>query len=144
MTITRRWRRMTLLFSQMGLTLGRTFISCSFVAVGDPAPRQIVGRDLHLDTVSGQDTDAMHSHLSRAVGEHLVPVLELDSEHGVGERLDNRPFEHDRVLFGLGQMILLRMRQWSGAARAGPADERPNVGRGLVGPGSTSPRRPVA
>src|SRR2546421_922235 len=124
MTITRRWRRITLHFSQMGLTLGRTFISCSLVAIGDPTPRQIVGRDLHLDTVSRQDTDAMHSHLSRAVGEHFVPVLELDSEHGVGERLDNGPLEHDRVLFGLGQMILLRMRQWSDAAGEEPAGGR--------------------
>src|SRR5437879_8316268 len=139
MTITRRWRRMTLHFSQIGLTLGRTFISCSLVAIGDPAPRQIVGRDLHLDTVSGQDADAVHSHLSRAVGEHFVPVLQLDSEHCVGKRLDNRPFEHDRVLFGLGQMILLRMRQWSGAAWEEPAGERPNVGRGLVGPGARAP-----
>src|SRR5437763_16138851 len=111
MTTTRRWRRMTLLFSQMSLTLCRTFISCSFVAVGDPAPRQIVGRDLHLDTVSGQDTDAMHSHLSRAVGEHLVPALALDSEHGVGGRLDNRPLYPGRVPFRLRQMRLLRMRR---------------------------------
>src|SRR5205085_1616076 len=141
MTITRRWRRITLHFSQMGLTLGRTFMSCSFVAVGDPAPRQIVGRDLHLDTVSGKDTDAMHSHLSRAVGEHFVPVLELDSEHGVGKRLDYRPLEHDRVLFGLGQMILLRMRQWGGCC-LGRAGRRAAVlvGQWLVGQGARTSR----
>src|SRR5438105_15896553 len=97
MTITRRWRRMTLHFSQMGLTLGRTFISCSFVAVGEPAPRQIVGRDLHLDTVSGQDTDTTHSHLSRAVAAHVVPVLELDPEHVVGGRPADAPVRPDRA-----------------------------------------------
>jgi hypothetical protein len=43
------------------------------------------------------------------VREHLVPVLELDTEHGVGERLDNRSFQHDRIFFGLGRVILLRL-----------------------------------
>ena len=103
MTITRRWRRITLHFSHMGLTLGRTFISYSLVAIGDPAPRQIVGRYLHLDTVSGQDADAVHSHLSRAVSQHLVPVLQLDAKHGVRQRLDDGAFNQNRVVLGLGQ-----------------------------------------
>src|SRR3989442_15635877 len=32
--------------------------------------------------------------------EHLVPVLELDPEHRVGQRLDHRPLDLDRVFFG--------------------------------------------
>ena len=90
MTITRRWRRITLHFSHIGLTLGRTFTSrpclsapagllpapaclsptsyCRgrpgrtparwpdrlLVAVGDPPPAQVVGRDLHLHLSPGR------------------------------------------------------------------------------------------
>ena len=37
------------------------------------------------------------------MGQHLVAVLELDAEHGVRQRLDDRPLEDDRVFLGLGQ-----------------------------------------
>jgi hypothetical protein len=45
----------------------------------------------------------VHPHLPGDVREHLVPVLELDSEHGVGQRFDDRPLDQDRVVLGLGQ-----------------------------------------
>jgi hypothetical protein len=45
----------------------------------------------------------VHPHLPRDVREHLVAVLELNSEHGVGQRLDDRPLDQDRVVLGLGQ-----------------------------------------
>src|SRR5438067_7375402 len=75
-TITRPCRRMTLHFSHIGLTLGRTFTwlrdLCSYgllvggrslVAVGDPAPGQVVRGDLHLHAIAGEDPDAVHPHL---------------------------------------------------------------------------------
>src|SRR5450631_4065523 len=90
MTMTRRCRRITLHFSHIGLTLGRTFTlsslsrtggpagprvtalcsatahgaepAGSLVAVGDPPPGQVVGGDLHLHLVSGEDADAVHPH----------------------------------------------------------------------------------
>jgi hypothetical protein len=37
-TTTRPWRRMTLHFSQIGLTLGRTFIASSFFGSIPPCP----------------------------------------------------------------------------------------------------------
>ena len=45
----------------------------------------------------------MHPHLPGDVRQHLVAVLELDTEHGVGQRLDDRAFDQDRVVLGLGQ-----------------------------------------
>jgi len=45
----------------------------------------------------------VHAHLSGDVGEDLVPVLELDPEHGVRERLDDRPLEDDGIFLGLRQ-----------------------------------------
>src|SRR5581483_2393315 len=75
----------------------------SLVAVGDATAGQVVGRELDLDPVAGEDADVVHAHLPGDVCEHLVPVVELDPEHRVGKRLENRPFEDDRVFFGLGQ-----------------------------------------
>jgi hypothetical protein len=37
------------------------------------------------------------------MGKHLVPVLQLDTEHGVRQRFDDRAFDQDRVILGLGQ-----------------------------------------
>jgi hypothetical protein len=40
------------------------------------------------------------------VRQHLVSVLQLDAEHGIGQWLDHRAFEHDGVFLGLGQVTL--------------------------------------
>jgi hypothetical protein len=37
------------------------------------------------------------------VSKHLVPVLQLNTEHGVRQRFDDRAFDQDRVVLGLGQ-----------------------------------------
>ena len=113
MTITRPWRRITLHLSHILLTLGLTFISSVplltglagelLVPVGDPASAEVVGGQLHLHPIAGQDPDVVHPHLPGDVREHLVAVLELDPEHGVGQRFDDRSLDQDRVVLGLGQ-----------------------------------------
>src|SRR5664280_1746525 len=149
MTMTCRCRRITLHFSHIGLTLGRTFTFSSLsrtahtalitvqldtaqldtapapaardrlrcpgllVAVGDPPPGQVVGGDLHLHLVPGEDADAVHPHLSGAVGQHFVTILELHSEHGVGQRLNHHSLEHDGIFLGLGQVNLLDILSFS-------------------------------
>src|ERR1700727_3568054 len=77
------------------------------VPVGDPTPVEVVGSDLDLHLVAGQNPDAVHPHLSRAGRQHLVSVLQLDAEHGIGQWLDHRAFEHDGVFLWLGQVTLL-------------------------------------
>ena len=58
MTCTRPWRRITLHFSQIFLTLGRTFTgSASLVAVRDPATGQVVGGELHLHAIARKDAE---------------------------------------------------------------------------------------
>src|SRR5699024_5626342 len=102
--MTRLCRRMTLHFSQIGLTLGFTFIAvpsstanapgcprgcaceiveaifCLLVPVDDPTARQVVGRELHDDAVLRQDADVVLTHLARDVSENLVAVGQFDPE----------------------------------------------------------------
>src|SRR6478609_2656372 len=73
------------------------------VAVRDPTPGEVVGGELHLHLVAGEDADVVHAHLPGDVRQHLVAVLQLHPEHGVREGLEDRAFEHDGVVFRLGQ-----------------------------------------
>src|SRR5674536_361049 len=112
---------MTLHFSHIGLTDALTFIAdpqlCArrsncrsapppgglvrplLEPVRDPASAEVVGRKLHLDPVDGQDADVVHAHLAGDVGEHFVVVVEMHSEHRVGQRLDDLAFDLDGLFF---------------------------------------------
>ena len=77
------------------------------VAIRDATPGEVVGSEFYLHLVSGEDTDVVHPHLSGDVRQDLVPIFQLDPEHRVRERFGNRAFQHDGVVFGLGQNCLL-------------------------------------
>src|SRR6478752_6293194 len=112
MTITVPWRRMTLQLSQRALTEALTFNGSStrarvtarrswlLEAVGDPAPGEVVGRQLDPDSVPRQDPDEVHPELAADVGQDAVTVLQLDGEHRVRQRLDDRSFDFDRITCG--------------------------------------------
>src|ERR671921_3488 len=103
--MTRPWRRITWHLSQIGLTLGLTFIdggpfgsagavsigelayARSLVAVDDPASGEVVRRELHHHAVLGEDPDVVLTHLAADVGEHLVPVAQLHAEHRIRQGL---------------------------------------------------------
>ena len=55
------------------------------VAIGDPALAEIVRRNLDRDLVTDRDLDKELPHLSGDVGEHFVPVLELNLVHRRGK-----------------------------------------------------------
>jgi hypothetical protein len=65
------------------------------VAVDDPTPVEVVRRDLDADAVAREDADAEAPHLAGEMREDGVPVLELDAEHRVGQRLDDFAVERD-------------------------------------------------
>jgi hypothetical protein len=103
MTITTPWRRMILQRSQRALTDAETFTlsaNLSSHSIGDPAAREVVGRQLDADPIPGQDADEVHPQLAADVGQDAVLVIQLDGEHGVGKRLDDRSFNLDSILLG--------------------------------------------
>jgi hypothetical protein len=69
------------------------------VPVDDASTGEVVGRKLHDHSVIGQDTDVVHTHLSRNMGEHLVSVIKFHPEHCVGQRLDDGALELDGTFF---------------------------------------------
>jgi hypothetical protein len=81
-------------------------MSWLLVPIGDATPTEVVGGDLHLHPIAREDADPVHAHLAGAVRQHLVAVVQLHPEDGVRERLDDGPFEEDRVFLGLGQVDL--------------------------------------
>jgi len=129
MTITVPWRRMTLQLSQRVLTDALTFNGSSIVfvsglesseSVGDATAGEVVRRKLDADPVTWQDPDEIHPQLAADMGEHPVAVLQLDREHGVGERLDDRSFHFDRISLGHRLRASLSHAQ----CRPGRADTR--------------------
>ena len=56
-----------------------------------------------MNLVAGGNTDVVHSHFAGNVGKHLVSVFEFDTEHGVRQRFNDRAFNQNCVVLGLGQ-----------------------------------------
>ena len=79
------------------------FLFVLLVPVGDPTTSQVVRRQLNLDAIAGQNSDVMHPHFPRDMGQNFVAVFEFDAEHCVRQRLGDRSFQNDRVFFGLSQ-----------------------------------------
>src|SRR3954451_2485591 len=65
--------------------------------VGDAAAIEVVGRELDLDPIAGQDADVVPSHLPGDMAEDLVPVVELHPEHRVGQGLRDLALHLDLV-----------------------------------------------
>src|ERR671928_114062 len=107
MTTTVPWRRMILQLSQRAFTEARTFtVPRRFAtvpkeglphAVGDAPAGQVVWRQLDPDAVPRQDADEVHPQLPGDVGQDTVPVVQLDREHRVGQRFDDRTLDLDRI-----------------------------------------------
>ena len=73
------------------------------VSIRDATAREVVGGELDLHLVAREDSDVVHPHLSRDVRQHLVAVLELYPEHRIREGFEDRAFQHNGVVFWLGQ-----------------------------------------
>src|SRR4051812_15937413 len=142
MTMTRPCRRITLHLSQIFFTDGWTFTGAAphssdrapsavpggeadrrlLVPVDDATTGQVVGRELHDHAVLGQDADVVLAHLAADVGEHPVPVLQLDPEHRVGQRLDDATLDLDGPVLLRHARHGLLTRFVSGPGFPGPVD----------------------
>jgi hypothetical protein len=80
---------------------GRTYFHGELpVPVGDPAAAEVIGAELDLDLVPGEDPDVVLPHLPRDGREHRVAPVELYPEHRARERLDDLPFNLDLLFLG--------------------------------------------
>lgn len=76
------------------------------VAVGDTPASQVVGGHLDLQAITGQDANVVLTHLAAQVTEHLVPVVEFDSEMAPLEGFDSLALQEDGVVFLLRQTFV--------------------------------------
>src|SRR5947209_1496642 len=74
----------------------------SAAPVDDAAAREIIRRDLDFDAVAGDDADEVLAHAAGDVGDDFVPVVQLDAELRVGERLFDAAFGLDRLFLRHG------------------------------------------
>src|SRR6478752_5380162 len=138
--MTRPWRRITLHLSQIALTLGLTFTGevlsngWLLVAVDDPTPSEVVRRQLHHHAVLGEDPDVVLAHLAADVGEDLVPVAQLNAEHGIRQGFRNGALELDHAFFLRHVLHNLSVGCLPWCTGAG-------LGRDRVGPGTSAARK---
>ena len=79
----------------------------SLESVGDTTTGEVVGGELNLNLVAGQNSDVMHTHLPRDMREYLMTVFQLDAKHRVGQGFGDGALEHNRIFLWFGQERLL-------------------------------------
>jgi hypothetical protein len=88
-----------------------------FIPIHNPAAIQVVWAQLYGHAITGQNPDKILAHPSRDMGQDLVIVLELDLEHGIGQRLKdgchhfNRVFLRQYVSVSAGPCTCPRLRE---------------------------------
>src|SRR5271168_888614 len=80
--------------------LWQTVYSTSvFDSVGDAAPSQIVRGQLNSHPISWQNLNKVFADFAGYMRQDLVPAIQLDSKHCVGEGFFNGAFKFDHALF---------------------------------------------
>lgn len=73
--------------------------SSLFVAVGDSTLRQIVGRKLHGDAVTGKNADAVATELAGQVGQHGAVDIQLDTEQTTRKLFNDGTCDFNAIFF---------------------------------------------
>jgi hypothetical protein len=92
---------MILHFSHMGFTDGLTFMLLFLLlrTPGNPATGEVIGRHLHRDFVTRQDSDEIHPEFSGNVGQNNMAVSYVYLEFCVGKRLNDNALNLDHIGF---------------------------------------------
>src|SRR2546423_8895971 len=103
--------------------------SRSAVAEGDTSAREVVGRQLDLHAVAGNELDVVLAHLPRDMPQNDGAVVELHAEHHVRQRLGDETVDLDRFFLRRpGSCLLLftlgGARGHAARARAGTRSRR--------------------
>jgi len=62
-----------------------------FLPISNPAPSQVIGRQLNFYHVSGKNFNIMHSHLAGYVRKHFMPVFKFNPKHCIRQSLQYGP-----------------------------------------------------
>jgi len=71
-----------------------------FGAEHDPCARKVIGSQLHCHLVTRKYANVVHTHLSRNVPEHNVPIFKFYPEGGIWQVFNNFTLHLDYVIFG--------------------------------------------
>ena len=66
---------------------------------GDPAPGEIVGRELDRHPVTGKNLDIVHPHLSRDKPQDYMSVLEFHPKGSIWEVFDHLSLHFNQIFF---------------------------------------------
>ena len=81
--------------------------------------REVVRRDLYADAVTRVHADAGAAHAAGHMGQHEMPVVELDAEHQVRQRLLDDALEGELLFDGHGCHLQIRVGTSAEGAAAG-------------------------
>src|SRR5215468_5987225 len=143
MTMVLPCRLITRQRSHMGLTDARTFICFLSVSVGDSSASEVVGRQLDLDLVAGEDADVVLAHLPGDGREDRMPAVDLNPKHRAREGLGDLAFDLDLLFFVRQFAFLVCAHKHGGTPRREPimVANRP-LQASLRGSGPSEPRPP--
>lgn len=74
------------------------FFASLSVAIENPTSCKVIRRELHKNSITGQNLNVVHPDLARDMCEHFVPTLKLHLEHRIGQVLNNCPLHLDALL----------------------------------------------
>lgn len=68
-----------------------------FEAECDPTLGEVVWGHLDINTVAGQNADAVLAHFAAGMGQNNVLIIKFDAKHRVGQQLSDHATEFDHI-----------------------------------------------
>ena len=87
-----------LLYGWFNLHFITPTLSLLLSAPGNASLSEVVNRNLNGNTVTGQNSDIVHTKLTGNMSSHDMPIGKLHLEGGVGQSLNHSTFKFDNVI----------------------------------------------